>query len=344
MTSSKRPNFEDIAAYSGMSPSTVDRVLNNRSGVSERARLRVVEAARHLGARRVLPAIRRGPLQFDVLLPAARTPYVSRLEVELRVACERAALPIELNVKYFGVEDDDKLASFLVRSRHKRHGVLIMAADSPVVKAAVAGVSRAGIPVVTLTTDIGQSQRFAYAGIDHRRAGQAIGSLLARFIHHPGKIWTCVASLELHAHRQRHEGFCEAVRRHAPALQLLTPVQTHDEVELARKLLSRDLLAHPDIVGIYNTGAATSGLCAALLRHPLGAAPVWAGHELTREHAELLRSGVLALVADQSAPDQAFHAVQLLLQGCKELPTQALPGTDFYLVTKENIADSIFCN
>lgn len=49
MTVSKRPSLREIAAISDVSVSTVSLVLNDRPGISEQTRLRVLEAASQLG-------------------------------------------------------------------------------------------------------------------------------------------------------------------------------------------------------------------------------------------------------------------------------------------------------
>jgi len=48
--------FAEIASAAGVSLSTVDRVLNERGSVSEKARRLVVDAARRLGVPRTLGA------------------------------------------------------------------------------------------------------------------------------------------------------------------------------------------------------------------------------------------------------------------------------------------------
>ena len=45
----RSPRFVEIAAEAGVSPSTVDRVLNERGSASEKARRRVIAAAHKLG-------------------------------------------------------------------------------------------------------------------------------------------------------------------------------------------------------------------------------------------------------------------------------------------------------
>ena len=61
-------------------------------------------------------------------------------------------------------------------------GVVLKAADEPAVNLAVKQLIAAGIPVVTLVTDLPQSERIGYVGMDNRTAGQAAAYLMSRWL------------------------------------------------------------------------------------------------------------------------------------------------------------------
>lgn len=57
-------------------------------------------------------------------------------------------------------------------ARRGSQGVLLKAPDVPEVTAAVARLVAAGVPVVTLATDLPATGRLAYVGIDNRAAAR----------------------------------------------------------------------------------------------------------------------------------------------------------------------------
>ncbi len=63
-------------------------------------------------------------------------------------------------------------------ARTGSHGVILKAPDMPEVGDAVARLTAAGIPVVTLVTDLPSSARVAYVGIDNRAAGATAAYLI----------------------------------------------------------------------------------------------------------------------------------------------------------------------
>src|ERR1700722_4768731 len=64
--------FVEIAVEAGVSASTVDRVLNERGSASDKARRKVIAAARRLGIPRILPSAAHELIHIDVLLAPAK--------------------------------------------------------------------------------------------------------------------------------------------------------------------------------------------------------------------------------------------------------------------------------
>ena len=61
-------------------------------------------------------------------------------------------------------------------------GVILKAPDEPEISDAIGRLHDAGIPVVTLVTDIPLSQRVAYVGIDNRAAGATAAYLIDQWL------------------------------------------------------------------------------------------------------------------------------------------------------------------
>ena len=93
-----------------------------------------------------------------------------------------------------------------------------------------------------------------------------------------------------------------------------------------------------DIVGLYQGGAGSAGIAAALVRHQRAHDVVWVGHELSDEHRELLALGHLDLAIDQDPDGQVLSAVQHLLHACGYLDAAPAGGpNEFRLFCAENL-------
>ena len=69
----RKVRLEDIAKHAGVGIATVDRVLNERGGVSERTVARVLNSARELGTKRVLPTGNRRQLSIEAVFALNET-------------------------------------------------------------------------------------------------------------------------------------------------------------------------------------------------------------------------------------------------------------------------------
>ena len=74
-----RIGLQAVAAKAGVGIATVGRVLNERGNVSPATARRVIEAARELGLRRVLPLPHRRLLRFEVVLARPHPSFLTRL-------------------------------------------------------------------------------------------------------------------------------------------------------------------------------------------------------------------------------------------------------------------------
>jgi LacI family transcriptional regulator len=158
--------IREIAAQSGFSPATVDRVLHGRGGVRASTVREVHQAIDELDRQRSQLRVGRHTVMLDVVVQAP-----TRFCAAVRAAMEAelpALRPAVLRTRFHLVES--RAVAVLERiSRTASHGVILKAPDEPAV---VAAADRLAVPVVTLVTDLPASRRVAYVGIDNRAAGR----------------------------------------------------------------------------------------------------------------------------------------------------------------------------
>jgi LacI family transcriptional regulator len=333
----KTARFLEIAAAAGVSPTTVDRVLNQRGSVSPATAAKVIAAARRLDIPRILPDTRRGLLRFDIVLPRNDTPYFQRL----RQALQRTAQMLDKRVVVQQIivpeQDEAALLKALQPPRYRRNGLIVTAPDTPTVRAALEEVSAAGIPLVTMSTDLPDSGRCHYAGIDNYRAGRSAGLLLGRLARRPGRVLLLTNRLDYRAHQERTRG-CREVLADFPALACAAePIETHDDPDQCYLAVARALKQPGELVGLYHSGAGSSGIVAALRKFGLAGQIAWIGHEPSDEHRDYLREGILDMVIDQDPDGQALSALQHLLYACGMVETAPPAGHEFRLYCAENI-------
>ncbi|MFC3074501.1 LacI family DNA-binding transcriptional regulator [Shinella pollutisoli] len=322
-----RPTVHDIAERAGVSLATVDRVLNDRPGVRAVTRAKVEAAIAALGYVRDVAAanLAKGrvyPLVF--IVPAGENPFMRGLEAEIRHAGRHSAAErTRLSVVTVPAFDAAALAAAIdaAAASDDTAGIAAVAVDAPEVAAAIARAREAGIPVVTLVSDLAASGRDHFVGVDNVAAGRTAGSLMGRFLGgRPGPVAVLAGSMRVRDHRDRLEGFLAAMAAMPVARQVLPVLEGQDDPAVSRRLIAGLLAATPDLAGIYSLGAGNGGLVAALS----GRSDICViAHELTADTRAALETGVIDAVLNQDAGHEVRSAARVLRAKADGLPVVA---------------------
>jgi LacI family transcriptional regulator len=150
------------------------------------------------------------------------------------------------------------------------------------VREAVATLAGRGVPVVTVISDLGNSQRVGYVGLDNRAAGRTAGYLIGRFIGaRDAKVALVAGSLRYAAHQEREAGFLHLLEELLPKLTVVGLREGLDDTEKNYRQTRTLLEHHPDLAGIYNIGGASDGIARALQECGMQHKVVFIGHDLT---------------------------------------------------------------
>ncbi|MFQ0812814.1 LacI family transcriptional regulator [Brucella anthropi] len=331
-----KPTVHDIARTAGVSLATVDRVLNERPGVRAKTRDRVMAAMNTLGYVRDVGAanLARGRLyQFDFILPDNENTFMLSLRAELQAATERAlAERILVNLVLVPAFDEVALVKALdecaARPVGRRpDGVAFVAVDTDPVRAACARLGEQGIHAVTLVSDLGQSTRTHYVGVDNGAAGRTAARLLGLFANGTeGALAVVAGSLKVRDHQERFDGFTAAMKADFPSREILPVLEGFDEDPRVEKLVGRLLDERGDIAGIYSLGAGNSGLVKALAKHASNR-PLVIAHERDSVTSKALKDGIIHAVLAQDAGHEIRSAIRVLKASADRLAI--VPGQEY---------------
>jgi LacI family transcriptional regulator len=330
-----RLGLEDVALQAGVGLSTVDRVLNERGSVSAATERRVIEAARALGLRRLLPAPHARQVRIEVMLAPSVTPFMQRLTEAMEQVAATLDRSIVILRTGIDMRDPAYVASRIAGCR--ADGIIIYCEEHPANVAAIAAVTAAGRPVICVVTDVPDSPRAAYVGIDHAKAGRTAGFFVGRMGSTAGTALIISTSIGFRAHKQRIDGFREALAVHRPGVSVAPVMTSGDDPERAYHLVTQALRRTTDTVAVYNTGGGNLGVAHAIRDTGRVADVLFVGHELTDESAALLRAGAMTVAIDQAPELQARRAIDLMLSRLGVTPGEAMGGEiAFTLHTAEN--------
>ncbi|MCR5452257.1 MAG: substrate-binding domain-containing protein, partial [Lachnospiraceae bacterium] len=119
------------------------------------------------------------------------------------------------NIITKGIEYSIKAQLLAIDELVKMHikGLIITPMDVPEVRSKLAEVMQKGIEVVTVNSDIEDTDRMCYVGPDAYKSGTVAGGLMKILTGDSAEIAIITGSSELHGHRERVRGFTETVTK-----------------------------------------------------------------------------------------------------------------------------------
>ena len=312
--------MEEVAQRAQVSLATVDRVLHGRSGVRAATVQRVLRAATDLGyvaQAQALAAQAPRPLRVAFLIPEGSNRFLRMLGDLIGYSHEHwAPFNVRCQAEYIESFNPQALARQLLKHGKKCDGIAFMALEHPVVREAVATLAEQGVPTVTLISDLSNSRRAAYVGLDNRAAGRTAAYLIARFMGpaargRAAKVAMIAGSLSYKAHEEREAGFLHLFEEQYPGVHVVGAREGQDDAEKNYRQARALLEQHRDLAGIYNIGGGAEGIGRAIKETGSARKPVFIGHGLTPDTRALLIDGTLDAVITQNPQGAVMNCVRI---------------------------------
>jgi len=334
-----RPKMEEIARVAGVSKATVDRVLNNRAGVQDHTRAHVLAIAAELSGAGA--GGKGNVVSLDFVLPGGDNEFIADLAGQIEQQMRKRG-DVDIRVHRVDGIDPDQIAAKLAALRPDCQGVGLVGLDSPSVREAVRKLIAAGLPVLTLVSDISHVGRFNYVGIDNRAAGRLAGYLIGRFLPGAaGKVALIAGALAYRGHEEREMGFRHVLRERFPDLTIVAEREVQESADRAHAEVGALLGEHADLKAIYCIGAGQDGVARALAETGRENSVVFIAHDLTDHSRAALLSGVMDAVIDQNSIVEGREAVDRLVRAVRHESDISTATVRIQSVFRENIPSEV---
>ena len=335
--------LDDVAQKAGVSRATVDRVLNERGNVKQSTAERVYRAVFNTNYFIGPLAERDGKIiyKFDFVFPILKTGYFDSFTKEIdnsRLAFARLNSRVQSHM--VDELEPEILAEKLIEVGADTDGIAFVALDHPIVREAVDTLSRNGVGVVSLVSDLSRSSRLGYVGLDNRAAGRTAALLMGRFLgdKSSGSIALFPGRPSYRGHEEREAGFKSMIRERFSRFSVIDLPSPKFDNEVSFVQAEKALLEQPDLVSIYNTAGATDGIARALKKHERECDIVFIAHELSELTRSYLIDNTIDVIINQDIRHEIYSAVELLVRHKKsesiELSVRQ-PRVEIYL--SENV-------
>ena len=338
LSRAKHLSIKQIATQAAVSKATVDRVLHQRGSVHYQTRRRIEQALDELEAQEKNGLAVGRTFYVDVIMD---TPKRFSKAVQEAITAQLGSMaPFRISPRFHLFEEIDaqQMHDLLVRCAGKgSQGVVLKAADEPLINLAVNHLVAAGIPVVTLVTDLPQSKRIAYVGMDNRNAGQTAAYLLSRWLDTaPQEVAVVISSERFRGEEEREMGFRAWLRGRAPHLRVLDISEGFGAYEPTFARVTQALKACPSLKAVYSVGGGNRAIVDAFaaLGRPLA---VFIGHDLDEENRQLLAEEKMAAVIDHNLQIDARHVFLHILQFHRLWKVESVASSQVQIVTPFNL-------
>ena len=340
--SSRKNRLEDIARHAGVGVATVDRVLNERGGVSEKTTARVLASAQFLGTKRVLPSNRERRLSIEAVLFRNHSAFYSRLNQALKEVTKLADIPATIYRTHIDVGDPECLISHLESIAESRDGIILFASDLPQISDAINRLAKQ-TTIVTISTDIPDSARHCYIGIDNFNAGQSAAKISEAICRKGGRILVIEPDPTAWAQMERFNGFQQFFANRGEEEKLYRFYQTKP-LTLALGEVIALLKAKEDIRVLYSpiNNEFLEMLVEAGRHETTIRSVAKIVHDLSPHSIKNLQSGLIDIVLDSNPMQQVFQAVEFISEQHGYLTKLESSVVDFQLYTSDNLPRTQF--
>ena len=309
--------IKDIADLAGVSRGTVDRVLNNRSGVSPKTAEKIKEIAKALDYRPnragIALAAQKKKYKIGVILFSKDNPFFD----EVSQGVEEKAKEL----KDYGVDTITRRVEFDANAqllaidellKEGVHGLMLAPYNDPSIQKKIDDLVDLGIPVVTVNTDISGSKRMAYVGSDYFKGGAMVAGLLSLMSAGDMKLGIVSGSEKVLCHSERIRGLSETIESRYPDIHIIQVVENHDD-EFESYALTREMLKnHPEINAIFFVAAGVFGGCRAIKESKRKLKVITFDDVPTTK--EMLEEGVISATISQMPYKQGSKSLDLLFE------------------------------
>lgn len=322
----KLATIKDVAEKSGYSIATVHRALNNKAGLSEKTRQKIIEVAAELNYTNnyVASALSRKNVNIAVVLPNPEGfgKYYFRYMVNGIRKCYEESYSYNINlIEYFydkeGSEEESQLhmlERLYIETNQMIHG-LIMApvSNNEMLVSILQAFEQDGTKIVFVDDDLEEVKRICCVAPSDEDIGNLGAELLCGMIHQSqGKILLAAGNVKQPAHFLNANGFVNYMKENRPDIEVIIAEDGVDD-ESSYQNLKEYIQKNDDIIAAYSVRAKNSiPLCRAVLDTKMEKKIITIGSDLFKETEQMLKDQVLSAVIYKNPYQKGYQAFKIL--------------------------------
>jgi LacI family transcriptional regulator len=338
---------KEIARRANVSIATVDRVLHNRTGVSEKTREKISGIIQDLNYQPNLLARRlatRKAIQFAILIP-----HVSP-ETDFWQAPLNGIEQAELEIKQYGIKLDKYFFDLNDKSTFVKQTQVILKTKVDGVLFAPSFIEESvmfarecqkrKMPYIFIDSDIPNQDRLSFIGPDLFHTGYLAGHLI-NYLFDTGKVLLVNISKEIdnqHHLIRKEEGFRSYFGKNSGKKDIIKIDIRKTDYESIKKELAKVLAKEKEIKAIFVTNSRVSYV-AHYLEEARITDKLLIGFDYLKENLEYLKKEIIDFLICQKPQEQGYRGIMGLYNHIvMHSPIEKEYFMPIDIITKENFA------
>ncbi|CAL1517690.1 LacI family DNA-binding transcriptional regulator [Chitinophaga sp. MM2321] len=338
---------KEIARRANVAIATVDRVIHNRPGVSQKTKSKIESIIKELNYQPNILAQRlasRNVLRLVTLLPE-----VSSAETDFWTLPVAGIKKAEEEIKQFGVKVDKyffdlndrksfvKIAKQLLKE--PIDGILLAPSFIEESTSFIRACSKQNIPYVFINSDLPNQESLCYIGPDLFHSGYQAGQLINFCTTRNSRVLVLNISREIedHHHLLRKEEGLRAYFKETKRPVVKVDIRQTDQHSIEKEL-ARVMKQYADIRAVFVTNSRVSAVSRYLEKtgkHDL----LLIGYDFTHDNVISLDQGHIDFLICQQPQEQGYRGVMALYQRLVlKMPVDKTYFMPIDIITKENHA------
>lgn len=310
--------IKQIAELANVSRGTVDKVLNDRPGVKNETRKKVLEIAEGLNyqpnfiGKALVQS--KDPIKIGIILTPEYNPFIQEMLLGVKNAQEEyKAFGIEVNIKMpISLEPAEQISILTELENDRVSGIAVFPIDDDRVRTKINQLIDSGIAVITFNSKLQGTNDMCFIGQDHKKGGRTVAGLMSKLLPEGGEVGIIISSYNLSCHKDRLQGFVDKINLNSFPIHILDIRENQDRKDEAFKITLEYFNKVPELKGIYITGGGVSGVGNALRILEKTDQVALICHDLVPETLKLLEDGTVDFALGQSPEFQGYQLVKLL--------------------------------
>ena len=335
--------LQQIADIAGVHKSTVDKVVHNRPGVGEKTRERIQKILEEYEyeSNPLAKALnyQKKKMKIGVVLPTVDALTELKKGID---SIRQDFSSFNLEIEYHEIPYPNAKAQAECLRSLKESGVTGVVVNPIVdltVRDAINELANKDIPVITVNSDLPDSDRLCFVGRNEKQAGKVAARMMSMFLNEKSNIAIITSRGSLKSVEEREKSFAKYIDDMAYNINIIGTLDIKENPEMAYKETKDFLIKNSDINAMFIAGGCVTDVCRAIRELDMAGKMHIVCFEKYDKILELIKTGEVSCTISGNLKNQGYTAMKILFDYIiySKKPAEDLIYSSNEIVLLENI-------